>query len=77
LFRSNDAPTAGDQSLTTDEDTPITGSLLAVAADIDSALLQGSIVAGPQHGQVSVAADGSFTIWLMRTTTEPTALLIK
>jgi len=57
----NDAPTAGDQSLTTDEDTPITGSLLAVAADIDSALLQGSIVIGPQHGQVSVAADGSFT----------------
>jgi VCBS repeat-containing protein len=57
----NDAPTAGDQSLSTDEDTPITGSLLAVAADIDSALLQGSIVAGPQHGQVSVAADGSFT----------------
>jgi len=57
----NDAPTAGDQSLSTDEDAPITGSLLAVAADIDSALLQGSIVAGPQHGQVSVAADGSFT----------------
>jgi len=57
----NDAPTAGDQSLTADEDTPITGSLLAVAADIDSTLLQGRIVAGPQHGQVSVAADGSFT----------------
>jgi len=57
----NDAPTAGDQSLTTDEDTPITGSLLAVAADIDSALLQGRIVAGPQHGQVTVASDGSFT----------------
>jgi VCBS repeat-containing protein len=57
----NDAPTAGDQSLTTDEDTPVTGSLLAVAADIDSALLQGSIVVGPQHGQVSVVADGSFT----------------
>jgi VCBS repeat-containing protein len=57
----NEAPTAGDQSLSTDEDTPITGSLLIVAADIDSALLQGSIVTGPQHGQVSVAADGSFT----------------
>jgi VCBS repeat-containing protein len=57
----NDAPTAGDQQLTIDEDTPITGNLLAVAADIDSVLLQGSIVAGPQHGQVSVAADGSFT----------------
>jgi len=57
----NDAPTAGDQNLSTDEDTPITGGLLAVAADIDTALLQGRIVAGPQHGQVSVAADGSFT----------------
>jgi VCBS repeat-containing protein len=47
--------------LSTDEDTPLTGSLLAAAADIDSALLQGSIITGPQHGQVSVAADGSFT----------------
>jgi VCBS repeat-containing protein len=57
----NEAPTAGDQSLSADEDTLITGSLLAAAADIDSALLQGSIVAEPQHGQVTVAADGSFT----------------
>jgi hypothetical protein len=54
----NDAPTAGDQQLTADEDTPITGSLLAVAADIDSALLQGSLVAGPQHGFKHSAHNG-------------------
>ncbi|MDP1705925.1 MAG: Ig-like domain-containing protein [Sulfurimicrobium sp.] len=57
----NDAPTAGDQQLVAIEDTQFTGSLLAAAADIDNVQLTGSIVAGPQHGQVIVAADGSFT----------------
>ncbi len=31
----NDAPTVGDQQLATDEDTPLSGNLLATAGDID------------------------------------------
>ena len=56
----NDAPTAGNQVSATAEDTPITGDLLAGAADIDSVILAASIVTGPSHGQLSLNADGSF-----------------
>ncbi|HLF98037.1 MAG TPA: Ig-like domain-containing protein, partial [Methylococcaceae bacterium] len=56
----NDAPTAGDQNLATDEDTALIGNLLATAADIDSAVLTASIVAAPSHGRLAVDADGSF-----------------
>jgi VCBS repeat-containing protein len=57
----NDAPTLGDQALGTLEDMAVTGNLLATAADIDSPTLTGTIVAGPQHGTLSVNADGSFS----------------
>ncbi|WP_374663339.1 tandem-95 repeat protein [Ramlibacter sp.] len=57
----NDAPTAGDQSMTVAEDGVLSGSLLAAAADIDSVALTGSIVSGPAHGAVTLHADGTFT----------------
>jgi len=57
----NDAPTLGDQSLTTAEDTAFAGNLLASAADVDSATLSAVIVAGPLHGSLVVNADGTFS----------------
>ena len=57
----NDAPTAGNLSLTGNEDHAITINLLANATDIESSQLSVFIVAAPQHGQLSVNADGSFT----------------
>jgi VCBS repeat-containing protein len=57
----NDAPTAGDQTLTTLEDTALNLDLLAGSADIDSATLTPTIVGGPQHGALIQNADGSFT----------------
>jgi len=56
----NDAPTLADQALTGDEDTPITGHLLATAADVDSPSLTAAIVTGPAHGALTLNADGSF-----------------
>jgi hypothetical protein len=56
----NDAPTLYDQTLTTDEDTPLTGSLLATAFDVEGDALSWTLVTGPQHGSLEIAADGSF-----------------
>jgi VCBS repeat-containing protein len=58
---ANDAPAAGDLNLAAVEDTPLSMNLLAAASDIDGDALAAAIVAGPQHGQVSINADGSFT----------------
>jgi VCBS repeat-containing protein len=57
----NDAPTLGDLNLAAVEDTALAMNLLAAASDIDGDTLTASIVAGAQHGQVSINADGSFT----------------
>ena len=57
----NDAPTLNDQSLAAVEDTALAMNLLAAASDIDGDTLTASIVAGAQHGQVTINADGSFT----------------
>jgi VCBS repeat-containing protein len=57
----NDAPTLGDINLAAVEDTALAMNLLATASDIDGDTLTASIVAGAQHGQVSINADGSFT----------------
>jgi len=57
----NDAPTLGDLNLAAVEDTALPLNLLVQAADIEGDTLTASIVAGAQHGQVSVNADGSFT----------------
>ncbi|KAA0077324.1 tandem-95 repeat protein, partial [Mycolicibacterium sp. P9-64] len=59
----NDAPVAGDDTATTNEDTPVSGNVLTNDTDIDSGTLT---VANPgtittDHGTVTLAADGSFT----------------
>ncbi|MDB5857580.1 MAG: hypothetical protein JWQ76_1269, partial [Ramlibacter sp.] len=57
----NDAPTLADQDMAGDEDTLLSGSLLATAGDIDSIGLTARIVAGPVHGRLAVNSDGSFS----------------
>lgn len=57
----NDAPTAGDQTLTTLEDTALTLDLLANASDIDSPTIAPVVVSGPQHGTLTQNPDGGFS----------------
>ena len=56
----NDAPVASDDSVTTDEDTPITINALANDVDVDQDVLTTSLIAGPQNGSVVLNADGNF-----------------
>ena len=57
----NDAPVASDDTLTTDEDTPANGTL--VASDADGDALTFSVVTQPSNGTVTItdAATGDFT----------------
>lgn len=57
----NDAPTAVDTLVLTNEDTPLTLHLAANGTDIDSTTLTANIVDGPLHGTLVANADGSFT----------------
>lgn len=50
----NDAPVAGDQSVTTDEDTA--KAITLAATDIDGDTLTYAVVAGPSHGTLSGTA---------------------
>ncbi|WP_157634528.1 tandem-95 repeat protein, partial [Variovorax sp. Root318D1] len=55
----NDAPTAPDDSKTTDEDTPVSGQIIGSDADGDTlTYVKGS---DPAHGTVTVNADGTYT----------------
>ena len=57
----NDAPVSGPSSISTDEDTPIDGKI--IARDVDGDTLTYSIENGngPQHGAVTLNADGTYT----------------
>ncbi len=55
----NDAPTAPDSSLSGSEDTPITGQLPAF--DQENNALTFSVVAGPQHGVLTLNPNGAYT----------------
>jgi VCBS repeat-containing protein len=55
----NDAPAAANGSATTNEDTAVSGTV--VATDIDSPTLTYSVVTGPAHGSLALNPDGSFT----------------
>ncbi|WP_322978515.1 retention module-containing protein [Pseudomonas sp. C11] len=57
----NDAPVSGPSSISTNEDTPIDGRV--TARDVDSDPLTYSIANGdgPQHGSVTLKADGTYT----------------
>ncbi|WP_240921769.1 tandem-95 repeat protein [Metapseudomonas otitidis] len=57
----NDAPVSGPSNISTNEDTPVDGKV--IARDIDGDTLTYSIATGngPQHGTVTLNADGSYT----------------
>ncbi|WP_255059507.1 Ig-like domain-containing protein [Mycolicibacterium arenosum] len=57
----NDAPVAVDDSVTTNEDTQVSGGVLANDSDIDSGSLTAAVVTGPSHGTLSFNTDGTFT----------------
>lgn len=59
LAAVNDAPVAANGTRTLQEDTPITGQL--TATDPDSPNLTYSVVAQPQHGTLTLAANGNYT----------------
>ncbi|OEZ27087.1 hypothetical protein AO062_29845 [Variovorax boronicumulans] len=55
----NDAPTVPDYAKTTDEDTPVSGSV--VGSDVDGDTLTYTKGSDPSHGTVTVNADGTYT----------------
>ncbi len=55
----NDAPVAADVSETTNEDTPLNGTL--VATDVDGDTLTFTKATDPTHGTVTVNTDGTYT----------------
>ena len=59
LYLSNSAPTAGDDSFSTDEDTAHTGTV--PTNDPEGDTLTTTVVTGPAHGDLALGTDGSFT----------------
>ena len=57
----NDAPAAADDRVTTNEDTPVSGNVLANDGDVDGTTLTAIQVAGPANGILALNADGTFT----------------
>ncbi|WPH17451.1 tandem-95 repeat protein [Variovorax paradoxus] len=55
----NEAPTAPDDTKTTDEDTPVSGQI--VGSDLDGDTLTYTKGSNPSHGTVTVNADGTYT----------------
>ena len=57
----NDAPVANNDSASGDEDTTITGNVLANDTDVEHDDLTASLVTGPAHGSLTLNPDGSFS----------------
>ncbi len=56
------APVAGDDSYSTDQDTALTAiAATGVLANDSGSALTASLVTGPQHGTLTLNANGSFT----------------
>ena len=64
MWRVNYAPTASDDEYLVNEDQTLTVSgpgVLANDSDLDNDVLSASLVVGPNHGQLNLQSDGSFT----------------
>jgi VCBS repeat-containing protein len=57
----NDAPVAQDGSASGDEDTPISGQVVATDVDNSADHLNYSLVSGPSHGTLTLGGTGAFT----------------
>src|SRR5205814_1972187 len=58
---NNTAPVANNDSVTTAEDTSVSGNVLANDSDVENDSLTAVLNTAPAHGTVALAADGSFT----------------
>jgi VCBS repeat-containing protein len=61
VIRSNDFPTAVPDSVTLDEDTPVTVNVLANDSGLTDAPITVSVLEGPSHGVATVGANGRIT----------------
>ncbi|GGD32703.1 Ig-like domain-containing protein [Sinisalibacter lacisalsi] len=57
----NDAPVAGDDSTSTDEDTAVVIDVLANDSDVDGDMLEVTEVGDPSNGTVEINPDGTLT----------------
>ncbi|MDO0978195.1 cadherin-like domain-containing protein, partial [Mycolicibacterium frederiksbergense] len=57
----NDIPAAVGDTVSTDEDTPLTGNVLSNDSDVDGNTLTATLVDGPTNGTLTLNADGTFT----------------
>jgi VCBS repeat-containing protein len=57
----NDAPVAADDTASGNEDTVISGNVLANDSDVDSPTLTAVLKTGPTHGALSLNSDGSYS----------------
>lgn len=57
--RVNDAPVVADHAVSTDEDTPLVGTVSGT--DVDGDTLTFALLDGPVYGSVVLTAEGSFT----------------
>ncbi len=57
----NDAPVANDDTKTTNEDTPVSGSVTANDSDVDGPAANYTAASTPLHGSVVVNPDGTYT----------------
>ncbi|HUG25245.1 cadherin domain-containing protein, partial [Piscinibacter sp.] len=57
----DEAPLAAPDTVTGDEDTLLSGNVLANDSDPEGQPLQAALLTGPAHGEVTLNADGSFT----------------
>jgi VCBS repeat-containing protein len=58
---TNAAPVAVNDSATTNEDTPVSGSVSGNDSDVDGDTLTASLVSGPSHGTLVLNPNGSFS----------------
>ena len=61
IHAANDAPVATADTVATNEDTPVSGNVLANDRDAEGDSLTATLVNGPASGDLTFNADGSFT----------------
>jgi VCBS repeat-containing protein len=61
FYLSNGAPTPTNDTVSTNEDTAVSGNVLTNDSDPDGNPLSASLVSGPSHGTLTLAGTGAFT----------------
>ena len=61
ITAANDAPTALDCTVETDEDTPLTASVAAFYSDVDGDEQTFTVIQSPSKGTIAFNEDGTYT----------------